>query len=238
MWLDHLAVQLRQGLDGVRAELEAGEFESARQSEPALTRFTLPELVEFGRWPTTKSAEQDAVWLAIVRCCRHRDARLWMPVLLQMLAPAIINEAYRLALAVLRIDPVEIQQQLLAEVLVAAASLSLDDRSRRVQARLVRTAARRVEDWIRRTTERQPLSLDEWRTRRLVTRAANAEEARWLVAELRASRLAAADLELVMRIGVLRQDRVEVARALGIPPSAVLPQFRRARRRLRWLLAA
>ena len=155
-----------------------------------------------------------------------------------MLAPAIINEAYRLALAVLRVDPVEIQQQLLAEVLAAAASLPLVDRSRRVQARLVRTAARRVENWIRRTTERQPLSLDEWRTRRLVTHAANAEEARWLVAELRASRLAAADLELVMRIGVLRQDRMEVARALGIPSSVVLRQFRRARRRLRWLLAA
>ena len=238
MWLDHLAVQLRQGLDGVRAELEAGEFESARQSEPALTRFTLPELVEFGRWPTTKSAEQDAVWLAIVRCCRHRDARIWTPVLLQMLAPAIINEAYRLALAVLRIDPVEIQQQLLAEVLAAATSLPLDERSRGVQTRLVKTAARRVEDWIRRTTEQQALSLEHWRTRRVVTRTADAEEALWLVAELRASRLAAADLELVMRVGVLRQDRMEVARALGIRSSMVLPRLRGARRRLRWLLAA
>jgi hypothetical protein len=238
MWLDHLAVQLRQGLDGVRAELEAGEFESARQSEPALARFTLPELVEFGRWPTTKGADQDAVWLAIVRCCRHRGARIWTPVLLQMLAPAIINEAYRLALAVLRIDPVEVQQQLLAEVLAAAASLPLDERSRGIQTQLVKTAARRVEDWIRRTTERQPLSLDQWRTRRVVTSAANAEEALWLVAELRASRLAAADLELVMRVGVLRQDHIEVARALGIRSSMVLPRLRRARRRLRWLLAA
>jgi hypothetical protein len=88
-----------RGSNGGRAELEAGEFESARESEPALTRFTLAELVEFGRWPTTKSAEHDAVWLAIVRCCRHRDARIWTPVLLQMLAPAIINEAYGLALA-------------------------------------------------------------------------------------------------------------------------------------------
>ena len=238
MWLDHLAVQLRQGLDGVRAELEAGEFESARQSEPALTRFTLPELVKFGRWPTTKSADQNAVWLAIVRCCRHRDARIWTPVLLQMLAPAIINEAYRLALAILRVDPVEIQQQLLAEVLAAATSLPLDERGHRVQARLIKTAARRVADWIRRTTEQPALSLDQWRARRVVTRTADAEEALWLVAELRASRLAAADLELVMRVGVLRQDRIEVARALGIRSSMVLPRLRRARRRLRWLLAA
>jgi hypothetical protein len=238
MWLDHLSIQLRQGLEGVRAELEGGELDSARRCEPALAGFTLSVLIEYGRWRAGKSADQDAVWLAVVRCCRQRDARLWTPVLLYMLAPAIINEAYRLALAVLRIDPIEIQQQLLVEVLAAAASLPLDERSRRVQTRLVKAASRQVEDWLRRMTDEDPLSLDQWRTRRLVTRAANVEEARWLLSELRASRQAAADMELVVRLSVLRQDSRDVARELGITPAAVVQGFRHARRRLRRLLSA
>ncbi len=87
MWLDPLSDQLRLGLEGVRAELEAGEFELARQSEPALAIFTLPTLIGFVRTPNRRLAEQDAVWLAVLRCYRRRTARLWAPVLLEMRPP-------------------------------------------------------------------------------------------------------------------------------------------------------
>jgi hypothetical protein len=238
MWLDQFAIQLRQGLDNVRVELEAGEFEEARQAEPALTGLTLPQLIDFGRWSSASQREQDDVWRAVIRCWRQRDMRLWGPVLLQMLAPALINETYRLALAVPRIDPADVQQHLVAEVLNAAASLPLSDEARRVQAQLVWTAATRVTDWLRRTTDREPLSLEQWRNRRLAMKTVNAEEARWRVAELRATRVAAADLELVMRVAVLGQNEDEVARALGMDPSLVMGRYWRARRRLRGLLAA
>ena len=47
MWLDQVASELREGLDSVRAELTAGEFQIARRAEPALAGFTLAELIEF-----------------------------------------------------------------------------------------------------------------------------------------------------------------------------------------------
>jgi DNA-directed RNA polymerase specialized sigma24 family protein len=222
----------------VRAELEAHEFEDACVDEPALAWLTLADLIEFGRWTNTRQHEQDDVWLAVIRCWRQRDARLWGPVLLQMLAPALINETYRLALAEPLIDPVDVQQHLVTEVLAAATSLPLEDGTRRVRARLLWSAASRVTDWIRQTTDRQPLSLEQWRNRRLAMKTVNAEEARWRVAELRASRLAASDLELVIRMAVLGQDRHEVSRELGVSPSSVRKRYARARRRLRGLLAA
>ncbi len=238
MWLDQFAVQLREGLDGVRAELEASEFDDASIAEPALAWLTLNDLIEFGFWTNTRQHEQDDVWLAVVRCWRQRNPRLWGPVLLQMLAPALINETYRMALAEPRIDPVDVQQHLVAEVLTAAGSLPQEDGPHRVRAQLIWTAASRVTDWIRQTTDRQPLSLEQWRNRRLAMKAVNAEEARWRVAELRASRLAATDLELVMRVAVLGQDRNDVARELGVSPATVRKRYSRARRRLRGLLAA
>ena len=123
MWFDTLSDQLRRGLEGVRAELEAGEFELARQSEPALAIFTLPTLIGFVRTPNRRLAEQDAVWLAVLRCYRRRVARLWAPVLLEMLAPAIISEAYCFVLRVPEVNLAEIQQQLPTSVLAAALSL-------------------------------------------------------------------------------------------------------------------
>jgi DNA-directed RNA polymerase specialized sigma24 family protein len=238
MWLDQVASELRQGLDGVRAELEAGEFETVRHAEQALASITLAELIEFGRWPKTRPGKQDETWLAVVRCCRYRDARLWRPVLLEMLAPALINETYRLALNFLHHDPLEINQQLVAEVLTAAASLPVEEGSRHVRARLIRAAVGGVEDWLRRTTDQRPLSLERWRNR-LAAREADADEARWQVAELRMLRTlrpTGADLELVIRMAVLGQDRDEVARALGLPPAVVVNRFKRARHRLRRLL--
>src|SRR5262249_46800830 len=122
VWLDPLSDQLRCGVEGVRAELAAGEFELARRSEPALAIFTLPTLIRFVRTPNRRITEQDAVWLAVIRCYRRRCMRLWAPVLLEMLAPAIINEAYRFVLRVPEVDPAEIQQQLLMSALAAAMS--------------------------------------------------------------------------------------------------------------------
>ena len=67
--------------------------------------------------------EQDDVWLAVIRCWRQRDSRLWGPVLLQMLAPALINETYRLVLGVPRADPVDVQQHLRHATALPGAAL-------------------------------------------------------------------------------------------------------------------
>ena len=236
MWLDPLSDQLRLGLECVRAELEAGEFELARRSEPALAIFTLPTLIEFVRTPNRKLAEQDAVWFAVIRCYRRRSARLWAPVLLEMLAPAIINEAYRFVLRVPEVDPAEIQQQLLMSALAAAQSVPLRNASGFVKLALVRETRRRVRRWLRSTVRHQEPSLDALSAQRRLLSAT--DEAAWEVSDLRLSRPAPADLELVTRVGVVGELPQEIAEAQGIPVKTVESRLWRARRRLRKLLAA
>jgi hypothetical protein len=237
MWLDTFADQLRRGLDAVREELDTNELDAARRAHPALERFTVSSLIAFARSPRGSQAGQDAVWLALVRCYRHRPAHLWTPVLLQMLAPALIGRAYRLALAWPHIDPAEIQQQLVAEVLLAAGSLHLGDGSRRVQQRLLGEARHRVEAWLRGEAANRPLSLDAARERRRVGRSTDVDAAHWLLSELRLSVDLAEDMELVVRLAVLRQSADEVAKAMDIAPDDVGARFRRARRRIRRELA-
>ncbi len=236
MWLDPLSDQLRCGLEGVRAELEAGEFEVAGRCEPALAIFTLPTLIEFVRMPNRRLAEQDAVWFAVIRCYRRRSARLWAPVLLEMLAPAIINEAYRFVLRVPEVDPAEIQQQLLMSALAAAQSVPLRDASGFVKLALVRETRRRVRRWLRRTVRPQEPSLDALAAQRRLLSAT--DEAAWEVSDLRLSRPAPADLELVTRVGVVGERPQEIAEAQGIPVKTVESRLWRARRRLRKLVAA
>ena len=237
MWLDPLSDQLRCGLEGVRAELEAGEFELATRSEPAIAIFTLPTLIGFVRTPNRRLAEQDAVWLAVLRCYRRRSGRLWAPVLLEMLAPAIINEAYRFVLRVPEVDPAEIQQQLLMSALVAALSLPLNETSGFVKLALVREMRRRVRRWLRTTVRHQEPSLDALAAQRRLPSPTD-EQAVWEVSDLRLSRPAPADVELVTRVGVVGERPQEIAEAQGIPVKTVESRLWRARRRLRKRLAA
>ncbi len=237
MWLDPLSDQLRRGLEEVRAELESSEFEAAGRTESALAGLTLPALIKLVRTANRELAEQNAVWLAVVRCYRHRSARLWAPMLLEMLAPALIDEAYQLVSRFRDIDPSEIQQQLLVSALAACSSIRLTGASRFVKLALVRSARRRTVRWIQKTLRQRAESLDLLADELRYDQAAD-DEAVWEVGELRASRPAPSDIELVVRVGVMGERPEEIAAALGVSPKAVESRLWRARRRLRELLVA
>ncbi len=236
MWLDPLSDQLRCGLDEVRAELESSEFGAAGRDESALAGLTLQALLAFVRTPNRDLTEQNAVWLAVVRCYRRRSARVWAPVLLEMLAPALIDQAYRLVGGFRDIDPSEIQQQLLVSALAACASVRLTGTSRFVKLALVRSTRRRTVRWIHSTLRQRTQGLDLLADGLRFDQAA--DEAMWEVAELRASRPVPADIELVARVGVMGERLEEIAAEIGVSPKAVECRLRRARQRLRELLAA
>ena len=238
MWLDPLSDQLRRGLDEVRAELESSELEAAGSAESALAGLTLPALIALVRKPKRDLAEQNAVWLAVVRCYRQRPARLWAPVLLEMLAPALIDEAYRLVRRYRDLDPAEIRQQLLVSALAACSSIRLTETSRFVKLALVRAMRRRTVRWVQKTLrQRRAQALDVVVGDDRFERVAD-DEAAWEVSELLASRPAASDIEIVTRVGVLGERLDEIAAAQGISVKTVESRLWRARRRLRRLLAA
>lgn len=237
MWLDPLSDQLRRGLDEVRAELESSELEAAGRSHCALAGLSLPELIRLAQTPNRELAEQNAVWLAVVRCYRERSARLWGPVLLEMLAPALIDEAYRLVLGHRDIDPSDIQQHLLVSVLAACSSIRLTATSRFVKLALVRSARRRTIRWLQKTLRQRR------RTDSLEALPESAQpryhddDAALEVSELLASRPRLSDIEILARVGVMGEQPAEIAAALGISIKAVESRLHRARQRLRRLAA-
>lgn len=228
MWLD-LSAQLRRGLDEVRVQLEGCEFQAARREEPALAELTLNELLEFVHRPSHLFSRQDAVWLAVMHRYRRGPARIWAPLLLEMLAPALVVTASRIAQAWPHVDAADVQQQLVVEALASAASLRLEGGRRWVQRLLIHESERRVRRWLQRTGRRREEELDD-------TVAVADQDARREVSELLASGPSSDDLELVVRVGLCGEDLGALAAEAGISRNAMKCSYWRARRRLQDLI--
>ena len=76
----------------------------------------------------------------------HR--RLWGPILLDLMAPAIVSRVGRFRPQPPAISEEDIAQQLVLEVLIAAATMPFEDPPRFVERQLAMRAAWRVSRWL------------------------------------------------------------------------------------------
>lgn len=237
MWLDPFSDDLRRGVEEVRGTMDRRELADAATAHRALAGHTVASLVRAVRDASLDLSEQDAIWRSVVRCYQTRDSRLWAPVLLELLAPAIINEAYRLVRQLPAAEADEVRQELLAAVLTVAGTMALRPGRRFIKLGLMREARRRARRALMREIDRPDVSLEALVERfgsdTFALTDAGLQRGRVPVPEdLRR------EAELVIRIDFHGYAPAEVASMLGISRDAVESRVFRARRRLRRLLAA
>ena len=97
----------------------------------------LPAAVRVG----TPQDVRDKLWIAALVRYRTRSKSFWGPVILEMLAPALIQELAQLRALRPYLEEEDLTQQLLLAALEAAACIPLRGRRRFIEQRLARRAA-------------------------------------------------------------------------------------------------
>jgi hypothetical protein len=119
----------------------------------------LPEeaiaLVARARDPRTSLAERNRYLAEVINAYRRGPRRLWGPVVLDLLAPAILERLQRLRVQPPAIDEEEVRQQFVAEVLRAAAYIPLPDHPGWVKGQILSRANQAVRRWLAREARRQ-----------------------------------------------------------------------------------
>jgi hypothetical protein len=155
----------------VRSPGGTAELQLAALSEPALRGLELDELPRLAHNRYVALDRQDRVLAATLRAFRAGPASVWGPVVLEMLAPALVKLACRTLPVSPGIDEEDIQQQVIYEALRAATMMPLPPDCRFVQARLVKLANKRLRRWLAREQRRQD--------RHLSLEGLDEEDAQW-----------------------------------------------------------
>lgn len=227
MGLERFSRQLRQGFDDLDTHA-ARALETEWATEPALAGLSIEVLRRMVRDPEIPTRDQDELWAAILRAYRRNGSAAWGSLLLELLAPALIEIAVGLESHSPRVDADDLQQQLALEALAAGRSIPLD-RARFVKPWLMLEIRRRIVRWLNREARHaRALDLDQE-----IALVADNSDAAWELCELRVSNQRSQDLALLYRLEVLGESLNEIGRELGCTSKAVDSLRWRARRRLR-----
>ena len=134
------ADDLRNGFGQVAAVLSERELDLLSRARDSLNR---------------TPAERNQIVARIVAAYRAGPRQLWAPVLLDLLAPALIESLQGFRTEPPLADEEEIRQQLVLEVLRAARRMPIHDHGRQMKIRLVTRASREVIRWLEREGVRQ-----------------------------------------------------------------------------------
>ena len=88
--------------------------------------------------------------MAIVLAYREGPREVWGPILLDLLAPALLARLKRLRPEPPVMDDEDVRQQLITEVLLAAARMPLPDEPAYLRSRLMARANQGVRRWLQR----------------------------------------------------------------------------------------
>ncbi len=232
MGLESFSVQLRRGL-GDLDQISQTRLAEASLAEPALARLSMPELRRLLRDSELGFEDQDRIWAAVLRCYRRGPRAAWAPLVLELLAPALVEIAVGFAPNPPAVDADDLQQQIALEALAAAGSIPLGG-GHFIKPWLVLEVTRRIERWLEREARHSgEVDIDEE-----ASMVASDEDEAWEMAEILASRPRRNDLELLYRLEVVGETLDEIAQDLGCTPKAVDCRRWRARARLRRQLGA
>lgn len=144
-----VATDLRDGFDRISEVLTGHELQLLARARDCLHA-------------TPKERNQLLAWIVLAYQCGPRQ--LWSPVLLDLLAPAIVDCLQGVGLEKPLADLEDIRQQFLMELLRAASQMPIHPEGRQMRIRLLTRANKAVVRWLRREGKRQhwQVSLEEW----------------------------------------------------------------------------
>jgi hypothetical protein len=134
------------------ADLLVGRMQVALRGEGLTVLARARDTSKAGR---AGPAERGRLLRAIVDAYRLGPRELWGPVLLDLLAPALVARIRRLRAELPVVDEEDIRQQLVLELLRAAAAMPLPARDRYLKTALVARANQCVCRWLAREARRQ-----------------------------------------------------------------------------------
>jgi hypothetical protein len=125
----NLATDLKEGYHRVAEALAGGELELLARARDSVNR---------------TRAERNRLLGKIVAAYQRGPRELWAPVILDLLAPALIDSLQWLRAEPPVLDDEEIRQQLVMEVLRAAATIPIQEGGRQMKIRILSQANRAV----------------------------------------------------------------------------------------------
>ena len=135
-----LATDLRDGFQRVSEVLAEGELDLLARARDSLYR---------------SRAERDRLLAGIVLAYQRGPRQLWAPVLLDLIAPALVDSVRRFRPQPPFADEDDVRQQLVFELLRAAAQMPVHPYGRRMRLRLISQARKEVIRWLDREAVRQ-----------------------------------------------------------------------------------
>ena len=98
---------------------------------------------------------RDEALLALLRRYRSGNQRLWAPLILDLMAPAIVTRLQRFKAAPPVITEEDMAQELVLQVLIAAATMPLPEDGHFLERSLLLAAAKPVSRWLKWEARRQ-----------------------------------------------------------------------------------
>jgi hypothetical protein len=136
----NFATDLKEGYKRVAEALSGPELEVLSRARDSIS---------------TTPAERNLLLAKIVAAYRRGPRQLWAPVLLDLLAPALIESLQWFRAEPPVVEEEDIRQQLVVAVLRAAATMPIQEGGRRLKFRLLSQANRAVVRWLEREGIRQ-----------------------------------------------------------------------------------